>query len=182
MTFKLMPGDFIATSDVPENKRQDVIDAFVAYGCSQGLIELKDFNDTSWDTLVWDETEQENGALNIVHFKRWRHLCKRRVTLSQILGDECEIYGCDRNGVRGNENIIDGKITCDDCIQKVANSANCSWDDVGPELLVACEKYQMAISKVLSEGCVEPDKWFEDILSSQNNGASAIRKAKEIMK
>lgn len=31
------------------------------------------------------------------------------------LPDNCEIEGCSRQGVRGNENIIDEKIVCDFC-------------------------------------------------------------------
>jgi len=35
--------------------------------------------------------------------------------LWSLLPDECEIEGCGRGGVRGNENIIDDKIVCDYC-------------------------------------------------------------------
>jgi len=31
------------------------------------------------------------------------------------LPDECEVEGCGRGGVRGNENIIDDVVTCDYC-------------------------------------------------------------------
>ena len=31
------------------------------------------------------------------------------------LPDRCEMPGCLRHGVRGNENIIDGKRVCDYC-------------------------------------------------------------------
>lgn len=32
-----------------------------------------------------------------------------------FLPDQCEMPGCCREGVRGNENVIDGKIVCDYC-------------------------------------------------------------------
>lgn len=32
--------------------------------------------------------------------------------------DKCEVPGCARNGVRGNENIVNGVIMCDDCNAK----------------------------------------------------------------
>jgi len=32
-----------------------------------------------------------------------------------LLPDKCQMSECRRNGVRGNENVIDGKILCDDC-------------------------------------------------------------------
>ncbi len=35
--------------------------------------------------------------------------------LWRFLPDKCEMEGCCRKGVRGNENIIDGKIVCDFC-------------------------------------------------------------------
>lgn len=36
-----------------------------------------------------------------------------------LLPDNCEISGCQHNGVRGNENILqDGRIACDDCSVK----------------------------------------------------------------
>jgi len=31
------------------------------------------------------------------------------------LPDRCEIAGCERRGVRGNENRVDGLLMCDDC-------------------------------------------------------------------
>jgi hypothetical protein len=37
----------------------------------------------------------------------------------QILPDKCEVPGCSREGVRGNENRIDGKIVCDYCHAKM---------------------------------------------------------------
>ncbi len=33
----------------------------------------------------------------------------------RLLTDKCEMPGCSRQGVRGNENIIDGKVVCDYC-------------------------------------------------------------------
>lgn len=35
--------------------------------------------------------------------------------LWSFLPDRCEQPGCSRRGVRGNENIIDGRVTCDYC-------------------------------------------------------------------
>jgi hypothetical protein len=35
--------------------------------------------------------------------------------LWSFLPDKCEMPGCCRQGVRGNENIIDGKVMCDYC-------------------------------------------------------------------
>lgn len=36
-------------------------------------------------------------------------------SLWSYLPDRCEIPGCSRQGVRGNENVIQGKIVCDYC-------------------------------------------------------------------
>lgn len=33
----------------------------------------------------------------------------------RLLPDKCQGQLCDRKGVRGNENIVDGKIYCDGC-------------------------------------------------------------------
>lgn len=35
-----------------------------------------------------------------------------------LLPDECDVEGCSRQGVRGNENIIEGMIVCDYCSSK----------------------------------------------------------------
>jgi len=35
--------------------------------------------------------------------------------LWRLLPDRCEMPGCLRLGVRGNENIVDGKVVCDYC-------------------------------------------------------------------
>lgn len=35
--------------------------------------------------------------------------------LWSLLPDNCEIEGCRRKGVRGNENIVNGLIMCDYC-------------------------------------------------------------------
>jgi len=32
-----------------------------------------------------------------------------------LLPDECTVGDCPRTGVRGNENIVDGVVMCDDC-------------------------------------------------------------------
>jgi hypothetical protein len=33
----------------------------------------------------------------------------------RLLPDKCQVEGCCRQGVRGNENRIDGRIVCDYC-------------------------------------------------------------------
>lgn len=33
----------------------------------------------------------------------------------RLLPDKCQMPGCRRKGVRGNENRIDGVVMCDDC-------------------------------------------------------------------
>lgn len=38
--------------------------------------------------------------------------------LWQFLPDRCEVQGCSRQGVRGNENFIEGKRVCDYCHAK----------------------------------------------------------------
>ena len=35
--------------------------------------------------------------------------------LWNFLPDKCEMDGCRRMGVRGNENVVDGKLMCDYC-------------------------------------------------------------------
>jgi len=35
--------------------------------------------------------------------------------LWNFLPDKCEMDGCRRHGVRGNEQIVDGSVMCDDC-------------------------------------------------------------------
>lgn len=42
----------------------------------------------------------------------WKRFC---AWLWAFLPDRCEMYGCDRRGVRGNENVIGGKRVCDGC-------------------------------------------------------------------
>jgi hypothetical protein len=39
----------------------------------------------------------------------------RSQKLWSLLPDKCQIPGCCRKGVRGNENVINGKIVCDYC-------------------------------------------------------------------
>jgi hypothetical protein len=38
-----------------------------------------------------------------------------REVLWALLPDECEIPGCERKGVRGNENMVMGRVVCDYC-------------------------------------------------------------------
>ncbi len=37
----------------------------------------------------------------------------------RVLPDNCEMPNCSRQGVRGNENIVDGIVMCDYCHAKV---------------------------------------------------------------
>lgn len=37
----------------------------------------------------------------------------------RMLPDKCQMSGCNRRGVRGNESRIGGKIVCDDCHMRV---------------------------------------------------------------
>jgi hypothetical protein len=84
MTFKLQPGDWIPTAEVPEDKRQAVIDAFVADGCKKNeWIDTGDFDD--YACIGWDVNEDR---LNCWDHKYWPDLSVRRVTLSQILGEQ----------------------------------------------------------------------------------------------
>ena len=48
-----------------------------------------------------------------MRFLEW--LCDWNEKLWGLLPDNCEIEGCLREGVRGNENRIEGKIVCDYC-------------------------------------------------------------------
>lgn len=36
-----------------------------------------------------------------------------------LLPDKCEVPGCSRQGIRGNENIVNGRVTCDHCHTKM---------------------------------------------------------------
>jgi len=40
------------------------------------------------------------------------------IKLWALLPDKCERANCSRRGIRGNENVIDGVVTCDDCHAK----------------------------------------------------------------
>ena len=51
--------------------------------------------------------------------------------LWSFLPDRCEMPGCCRRGVRGNENVIDGKIMCDYCHANKMLDENIS-DDPAP--------------------------------------------------
>jgi hypothetical protein len=37
-----------------------------------------------------------------------------------LLPDKCEMPNCCRKGIRGNENIVNGKIMCDYCDYKLS--------------------------------------------------------------
>ena len=41
--------------------------------------------------------------------------CRLQYLLIELVPDKCEVMGCRGHGVRGNENVIDGVIVCDDC-------------------------------------------------------------------
>jgi hypothetical protein len=84
MTFELKPGDYILTSEIPFDKRQLVIDAFMDAGAV--IFDGHDFHDTikNWDRIGWCPDEN--------HLEMWSKCFEmkkgyRRVTLSQILGD-----------------------------------------------------------------------------------------------
>lgn len=36
-------------------------------------------------------------------------------TIWTLVPDKCQVDGCCRKGIRGNENVIEGVITCDYC-------------------------------------------------------------------
>lgn len=38
-----------------------------------------------------------------------------------LLHDKCQVIDCARNGVRGNENSVGGKIVCDYCYSRQGN-------------------------------------------------------------
>ena len=47
----------------------------------------------------------------------WLHFVQSKCHFvwSKFLPDKCEMPGCRRKGIRGNENIVHGLIMCDDC-------------------------------------------------------------------
>jgi hypothetical protein len=47
-----------------------------------------------------------------------------------LLPDECEVEGCCRKGVRGNENVVDGVIMCDYCHAKDMERRGVTHDTV----------------------------------------------------
>lgn len=47
------------------------------------------------------------------------------------LPDQCEGKSCKRLGVRGNENVIDGKIYCDDCSTRCRDCGSYGCDGSG---------------------------------------------------
>lgn len=55
--------------------------------------------------------------------------------LWRMLPDKCQCLGCSRVGVRGNENVVGGKIVCDYCYLKSDNLLLwSSWWDRHPRL------------------------------------------------
>lgn len=77
MTFELKPGDFIRTANVPEDQRQNVIDAFVA----AGAVDAYDFKSNDYYCSVLDYMGFGDNMFIITSTKG-----KREVTLDQILG------------------------------------------------------------------------------------------------
>lgn len=47
----------------------------------------------------------------------------------ELLPDRCEVIDCERRGVRGNENVVGGKIVCDYCYSR---QAHLRFRPVGP--------------------------------------------------
>ncbi len=41
----------------------------------------------------------------------------------RLLPDRCEVHGCSRRGVRGNESVIEDKRVCDHCHAAMMTSA-----------------------------------------------------------
>lgn len=86
--FKLQPGDWIPTCEVPVDKRQAVIDAFEEDGCvSNDYAPTPTTYFLLWEYVGWDENDGDGYVIDFfnddcVSFKRGR-----RVTLEQILGD-----------------------------------------------------------------------------------------------
>ncbi|MAK54702.1 MAG: hypothetical protein CML17_02430 [Pusillimonas sp.] len=86
MTFKLQPGDWIPTAEVPEEKRQAVIDAFVKAGAT-----LPDTFWADWDEAVVAHWDGIFGELDL--FEDDGYDDGRRVTLDQILGQQKTTWG-----------------------------------------------------------------------------------------
>jgi hypothetical protein len=78
MTFKLQPGDYILTSEIPFDKRQLVIDAFVAAGAKTPVNWWHSIDDANF--VDWDINDNE-----VDFFEGWPPSGYRHVTLSQIL-------------------------------------------------------------------------------------------------
>lgn len=81
MTFKLQPRDWIPTAEIPKDKRQAVIDAFVKEGAT-----LPDTFWTDWEDAVvahWDDGDNEFDLFGDDGYDDCR-----RVTLDQILGEQ----------------------------------------------------------------------------------------------
>ena len=38
--------------------------------------------------------------------------------LWSFLPDKCQVETCTRRGVRGNENVVDGIVMCDECLER----------------------------------------------------------------
>lgn len=55
--------------------------------------------------------------------------------LWRLLPDRCQCVGCERQGMRGNENWVGGKFVCDDCYAKSGHLfLATSWIDRHPRL------------------------------------------------
>lgn len=89
MNFKLQPGDYIFTSEIPFDKRQAVIDAFVAAGAIMfdGFYFFEDMED--WDKIGWDHGESGLEMWSVfVDLENKPSEGYRRVTIDQILGEQ----------------------------------------------------------------------------------------------
>jgi hypothetical protein len=47
--------------------------------------------------------------------------------LWRLLPDKCQVVDCSRRGVRGNENLVGGKIVCDYCYSRQGHLEFGSW-------------------------------------------------------
>lgn len=57
-------------------------------------------------------------------------LAKIRFFFWSLLPDRCEMPGCSRVGLRGNENVIDGKRVCDYCHAEMVPNTSRGYTDV----------------------------------------------------
>ena len=59
---------------------------------------------------------QDTAAWNAAGNLSWKFKPMKLIGwIWRLLPDKCEMPGCCRQGVRGNENIVAGKVMCDYC-------------------------------------------------------------------